>query len=93
MGLDNSVATHKRRRGPGRPPADADTKGRPRKTSEYPKLVASIRPETKVLLKRLSRETGKPIWRIVDEAVWAIGQIGVSPVSATGDQKNKPKGD
>jgi len=68
------VATAKRKRGRGRPPADADVKGRPRKTSEYPKLVASIRPETKALLKRLARETGKPIWRIVDEAVWAVAE-------------------
>jgi hypothetical protein len=75
----NLMATDKRKRDPGRPPADADAKGRPRKTSEYPKLVASIRPETKALLKRLSRETGKPIWRIVDEAVCAIGQTGASP--------------
>ena len=83
------MATDKRERGPGRPPADADAKGRPRKTSEYPKLVASIRPETKALLKRLARETGKPIWRIVDEAVWAIGQTGASPVSATAAQTKK----
>jgi hypothetical protein len=83
VGLEELVTTEKRKRGPGRPPADADSKGRPRKTSEYPKLVAAIRPETKALLKRLSRETRKPIWRIVDEAVWAIGQTGASPEAST----------
>ena len=83
------MATDRRKRGPGRPPADADAKGRPRKTSEYPKLVASIRPETKALLDRLSRETGKPIWRIVDEAVWALGQTGASSVSTTAAQREK----
>jgi hypothetical protein len=81
VGLDNLVATDKRKRGRGRPPADADAKGRPRKTSEYPKLVAAIRPETKALLKRLSQETGKPVWRIVDEAIWAIDRTGTSSVS------------
>jgi hypothetical protein len=77
------VAIDKRKRRLGRPPADSDTKGRPRKTSEYPKLVASIRPETKALLKRLSRETGKPIWRIVDEAVWAMARTASSPILST----------
>jgi hypothetical protein len=81
------MPTGKRKRGPGRPAADADAKGRPRKTSEYPKLVASIRPETKALLQRLSRETGKPIWRIVDEAVWAAGQTSTSPVSPPAKKK------
>jgi hypothetical protein len=81
------VATSDPKRARGRPPADADAKGRPRKTSEYPKLVAAIRPETKALLKRLSRETGKPIWRIVDEALWAAGQTGTSSVSPTGQKK------
>jgi hypothetical protein len=80
------MATDKRKRRPGRPPADADAKGRPRMTSQYPKLVAAIRPETKALLKRLSREAGKPIWRIVDEAVWAIGQTGASPEDSTSAQ-------
>ena len=80
------MARDKRKRGPGRPPADADAKGRPRKTSKYPKLVAAIRPETKALLKRLSRETGRPIWRIVDEAVWAIGRTGASPEDPTAAQ-------
>jgi hypothetical protein len=61
----------------------------PRKTSEYPKLVASIRPETKALLNRLSREKGKPIWRIVDEAVRAIGRSGASSVSTTGAKSDK----
>ena len=83
------MVADKRKRGPGRPPADADLTGRPRKTSEYPKLVAAIRPETKALLKPLSRETGKPIWRIVDDAVWAIGRRGASPVSATAAQTKK----
>ena len=87
VGLDNLVATDKRKRGPGRPPADADRKGRPRKTSEYPKLVASIRPETKALLQRLSRETGKPIWRIVDDAVWAVVQAATSPMSPPAGKK------
>ena len=87
VGLDNLVATDKRKRGPGRPPADADAKGRPRKTSEYPKLVAAIRPETRVLLKRLSRETGKPIWRIVDDAIWAIVRTGTSSVSLPDQEK------
>ena len=82
------AATDKRKREPGRPPADADAKGRPRKTSEYPKLVASIRPETKALLKRLSRETGKPIWRIVDEAVSAMGKTATSPTPSTPAQRD-----
>ena len=77
------MATGNRKRGRGRPPADADAKGRPRKTSKFPKLVAAIRPETKALLNRLSQETGKPIWRIVDEAVWALGQTGASPGPTT----------
>jgi hypothetical protein len=81
------VAAINRRVGRGRPPADADAKGKPRKTSEYPKLVASVRPETKALLKQLSRETGKPIWRIVDEAVWAFGQTVASPESTTERKK------
>jgi hypothetical protein len=81
------MVAEKPKRGPGRPAADADAKGRPRKTSEYPKLVASIRPETKALLKRLSSETGKPLWRIVDEAVWALGQTAASRVSTTAPKK------
>jgi hypothetical protein len=80
------MATDNRKRA-GRPAADADAKGRPRKTSEYPKLVASIRPETKALLNRLSRETGRPIWRIVDEAVWAYGHTTGSRVSAPTTKK------
>ena len=80
------MATDKRKRRPGRPLADADAKGRARKKSKYPKLVAAIRPETKALLKGLSRATGKPIWRIVDEAVCAIGQTGVSVADSTAAQ-------
>jgi hypothetical protein len=87
--FETLVATHKRKRERGRPPADADAKGRPRKTSEYPKLVAAIRPETKALLGRLSRETGKPIWRIVDEAVWALGQTATSSVSPPAQKKKE----
>ena len=67
------MATEKRKRKPGRPPADVGPSGKPRKTSEYPKLVISIRPETKALLKRLSREQGKPIWRSVEEAIRSGG--------------------
>lgn len=81
------MPAEKRKRGPGRPPADADAKGRPRKTSEYPKLVASIRPETKALLQRLSRETGKPIWRLVDEAIRAIGRTAALSVSPPAKKK------
>lgn len=79
-----------KRRGPGRPPADADRGGRPRKTSEYPKLVVSIRPDTKALLRKLSAEMGKPIWRIVDDAIRALGKRSSIRRPARGEPK--PKG-
>ena len=63
------MATKERKRKPGRPPADVGPNGKPRKTSEYPRLLLLVRPDTRALLRKLSKANGKPVWRIVDEAV------------------------
>ena len=63
------MANTPRKRKPGRPPSDVGPNGKPRKSSEYPRMLLLVRPETKARLEKLSQATGRPIWRIVDEAV------------------------
>lgn len=63
------MANIPRKRKPGRPPSDAGPNGKPRKSSEYPKMLLILRPETKELLEKLSQVSRRPAWRIVDEAV------------------------
>jgi hypothetical protein len=53
----------------GRPPAGTALDGKPEKTSEYPKLTVSIRPNTKAKLDAVSAIEKKSAWRIVDEGI------------------------
>lgn len=53
----------------GRRPSGIGADGSPEKTSEYPKLTISMRPEVKARLDAVSTLTKLPAWRIVEAAL------------------------
>lgn len=54
-----------RRRGAGRPPAGPHGE----KVSQYPQLTIRLPAESKARLNTMSLLLGRPIWRIVDDAI------------------------
>jgi hypothetical protein len=53
----------------GRPPADVGPNGKPRKTSECPRMLLLVRAGGPGFTAEVIEAGGKPVWRIVDEAV------------------------
>lgn len=53
----------------GRRPSDVNADGKPEKTSEYPKLTVSMRPEVKARLDAVSMLMKLPAWKIVEAAL------------------------
>jgi hypothetical protein len=57
------------KRMPGRPPSSVGEGGKPEKSSDYPKLVISIRPNTKAVLDAIMALEKRSGWKVVETAI------------------------
>jgi len=61
------------RRTPGRPPAGLGRDGEPERIRDYPKLLITMRPSVKAKLKAIAEHEGRPVWKVVEDAVHLYG--------------------